>query len=365
MKLAIHSPRSSYYMGGAERYILNYSLWLQKLGENVSFITYDSPIKSKWFIKFQNNFKGNLILVKSKKMDKNFHNFLDATTASVWDIESLLFSNESKRFYKKNKFDLIILHYAVDGINLPKEDRMCLHLHGLPDKKRVIEERAIKIPDKIIAVSNYVGNGWRKIHNIKKKIFVIPNGINLINKPKKYKRNIDIISFGRLTKIKGLKTLIKAIFILKNDFKDLKLEIIGEGPEREKLIRLTDKLKLSKNIIFLHRISDKLLIKKISSSKIAVFPSYAREGIMTTLLEASLFGAGIVASNACSNKEFIKNDHNGLLFKSKDSSDLASKLKILLNNKKKLNKLKNNSYKKLKKFSWENQTKKIIIAYNK
>jgi glycosyltransferase involved in cell wall biosynthesis len=351
-------------MGGAEKYIINYSTELKRLGQDVYIVTYDSPKKSEWFKKFQKEFKENVILIKSKKIDKQFKKFQNATKPSLWDKESLLFAKESERVYEKNYFDLVVLHYNTDCINISKKNKLCLHLHGLPDKGRPIENKAVKIPKKIIAVSNYVAKGWEKLYNINKQIFIVPNGINL-KKVKKIDKKIEVIFFGRLIKIKGVETLIKSIKILKKDFKEIKLEIIGDGPERECLIKLTKKLKLLDNIIFLGRINDKELTKKILQAKISVFPSYAREGIMTTLLEASLCGSAIIVADACSNREFIKNNHNGLLFKPKDSVDLAEKIKILLLDKKLRNKLIKNSYKTLNHFSWRKQAEKILKVYKK
>ena len=349
-------------MGGAERYIINYSKELRNLGQDVYLVTYDSPTKSEWFNKFKREFKGKIILIKSKKIDKQFEKFKNATNPFLWDKESLLFGKESQDFYDNNDFDLIALHYNTDCINISKKNKLCLHLHGLPDKSRPIEDKSVKIPNKIIAVSIYIAEGWKELHNIHKKIFVVPNGINL-KKLKQTRKKLDIIYFDRLIKIKGVRTLIKSIKILDKDIKGIKIEIIGDGPEKKYLIRLTKKLKLSNNIKFLGKIDDKKLIKKISEAKISIFPSYAREGIMTTLLEASLFGSGIIASDACSNREFIKNNYNGLLFKPKNSRDLSQKIKKLLLNKKFREKLIKNSYKKLEDFSWKKQTPKILRIY--
>jgi glycosyltransferase involved in cell wall biosynthesis len=364
MRIAIHAPRVSYYMGGAERYIINYTKELKNLGEDIYLITYDAPEKSEWFKEFKKKFKGKIILIKSKKIDLQFKKFQNATKPLLWDRESLLFGNESKYFYEKNHFDLIVLHYNVDCINIYKRDKLCLHLHGLPDKARKIERKAVKIPDKIIAVSNYVAEGWKKLYRINKKISIIYNGINL-RKIKEINKKIDVLFFGRIIKIKGVDILIRSIKILKENIQNIKVKIIGNGPEREHLILLTKKLKLSQEIEFTGKISDQKLTKNISEAKISVFPSYAREGVMTTILEASLLGSGIIAANACSNKEFIKNNYNGLLFEPKNPSDLAKKIKKLLLNENLRMKLIKNSRQKLSNFSWNKQTKKILKVYQK
>ncbi len=360
-KIAIHAPRVSYYQGGAERYILNLLIELSKENRKISLITYDAPKKTEWFLKFSEEFKGKIYLLGCKEMDNNFYKFAKASKPSLWDKESKIFGKETKKFYEKNKFDSIICHYAVDCLFLPKNQKIYLHLHGLPDKKREIENKAVKIPNKIIAVSKYVGEGWKRLHNIKKKMYVVPNGIFLEDN-KTQKKTEDIIFFGRLIKIKGIGILLKSIKILNN--KDIlpKVKIIGEGPEKNNLILLAKELKLKK-VSFLGKIKDKKLFNIISSSKISVFPSYKREGIMTTLLEASKCQSVIVASNSCSNNEFIKNNFNGILFEQKNYKDLASKIKIVLFNQELRKKLTKNSFETLKEFTWQKQARKLEKIY--
>jgi len=259
-RIAIHAPRVSYYKGGAERYILNLLIELSKKNKNISLITYNPPKKTEWFIKFSREFKGKIYLLNSKEMNNNFKEFTNASKPSLWDEESRIFGKETNKFYQKNKFDAIICHYAVDCLFLPKEQEIYLHLHGLPDKRRKIENRAIKIPNKIIAVSKYVGEGWRKLHVIKKRIHVIPNGIYLKDN-KIQKKTEDIVFFGRLIKIKGVDILLKSIKILNDENISPKVKIIGEGQEKDNLIRHAKRLKLKK-VSFLGKVKDKKLFNK-------------------------------------------------------------------------------------------------------
>ncbi len=366
MKIAISSQRASYYHGGTERYVLNMASKLDSFGEKITFISYDAPEKSKWFKDFEKSFKGEIILLKSKDLDKNFSKFKYATKPKSWDKESFLFSECSKKTYKERDFDVIVFHYAVDCLNAPENKKIYLHLHGLPDVKRKIENKAIKIPDKIIAVSNYIAKGWKKLHKIKRDIPVVYNGINLKQKiPKPHKEKNNILFFGRLIKIKGVDILLKATSRLLKKNSNLRIQIIGEGPEKKNIIKLAKKLGIEKNISFLGYVEDPILKKRIACSKVCVFPSYSREGVMTTLLEASLMKKPIIASNACSNPEYIKDGENGLLFKSKDDKDLAKKIEKLINNKKLREQLSKNVSKTIKNWSWEKQARKLIDIYKK
>lgn len=362
-KIAIHSPRVSYYTGGAERYILNLTKELIKSRKKILLITYDAPKKSEWFKEFFRKYNKNIVLLKCTNLDKNFYKYKQATNPKIWDEESRIFSKEAKKFYLNSNICTIVYHYCVDCLNIPKGKKTILHLHGLPDRKRNIENKAIKKPNKIIAVSSYIAKGWKKLHNIRKRISIVHNGIVINKNVKKIAKKQDIIYFGRLIKIKGVNYLIKAIKnVIKNE-NNLIVKIIGEGPEKKKLEALSKKLKLEKNVLFLGKISDKKLIKEVSLSKIAVFPSYAREGIMTTILEAINEGCVVIASDSCSNREFLINNKNSIIFKPKNVKDLTQKLENLLINIRKRNKLTQQAFQDLKKMSWENQTKKISKIY--
>lgn len=360
-KIAVHAPRVTYYKGGAERYILNLLIELSRKHSNISLVTYNAPKKTEWFLQFSRDFKGKICLLDSQNIDKCFNKFKNASKPKSWDQESKIFGEDSSKFYRENNFDVIICHYAVDCLSLPKEQKIYLHLHGLPDKRRRIENKAIQIPDKIIAVSKYVGDGWKRLHNIRKRIYIVPNGISIENNRSKHKTE-DIVFFGRLIKIKGVEILLKSIKILNEENIFPKVNIIGSGPERNRLVCLSQKLKL-REVYFLGEIGDKELFEIISKSKISVFPSYKREGIMTTLLEASKYKSMIIASNSCSNNELIKNNFNGLLFKEQDSRDLASKIKIALFNKEFRKELTRNFFETLKEFTWKEQSKKIEAIY--
>ncbi len=72
--------------------------------------------------------------------------------------------------------------------------------------------------------------------------------------------------------------------------------------------------------------------KIYNQSKVCVFPSYAKEGVLTTMLEAASSGRAIITSNCCGMIDFLKDNKNGLLSNPQDESDLAAKIYLLLTN---------------------------------
>mgnify|MGYP001611081929 FL=1 len=227
-------------------------------------------------------------------------------------------------------------------------------------------EISTKRPDYFIAVSKYVRNNWLKLYpSIKKeKIEVIYPGIESDKFIRKdVQKSFDVLFVGRFISIKGINDLIDAISLIKIP---LKICLVGTGPERRNIIKKILKLNLNDKFSIVSNINDNSLINFYNAAKITVFPSYAKEGVLLTMLEAASCGCAIITSNSCSMPEFLKNNRNGLLFKPKDPKDLASKIiKLLLDDRLRLS-LGKNAEKDIRN-KWDNKIriKELINKYYK
>lgn len=132
-----------------------------------------------------------------------------------------------------------------------------------------------------------------------KAVSVIDNGINLKviqSAPQDKTISSDIVSFGRLKDHKNLDHIIKALASLKRDSIKLRLSIIGDGPERQRLEEMTKALNIESQVKFYGRIeSDSALYGKLKSHKIFVHPSTKEGGGSITLIEANACGLPVVA----------------------------------------------------------------------
>ena len=89
------------------------------------------------------------------------------------------------------------------------------------------------------------------------------------------------------------------------------------------------------------------------------------EGLSNSILEYMSHNLPIIATNVGGNSEMIKNNLNGYLIRMNDHKDFASKLRILIKNKKLRNKLGKNNMKLLKhKFVFKDNLEKYINVYN-
>ncbi len=164
------------------------------------------------------------------------------------------------------------------------------------------------------------------------KVVYIPNGVD-VGKLKaqsaklkaKKKKMVDILSIGRLVKQKNFSLLLKAVAQSKYKEK-IKITIIGDGPEREFLIRLAGKNKISLEIV--KPVSHNKVVGYFQKADIFCLPSLA-EGQSKVLLESLSCGLPCLASRIAGNQEIIKNGKNGLLFKL-NSTDLRKKIDLLI-----------------------------------
>lgn len=329
MKIAIHNAQFSTHVGGTERLISTQIKGLLEQSElNITLITMKTK-KPSFLFKEIKDLKNNRLTIIEIEPKFNNHNFT-SNDARKWHIESLSFGIATQKVYFESKFDLVITHFATDSLFIPLTQCNILHLHGTITNYSEIGEISLRRPDFFIAVSNYVKEKWVAFYPFlkSKKIEIIYPGVET----KKFKRlnsikKLDLLYVGRLIKIKGVDDLLSSLVYVN---RNARLIIVGDGPEKINLIKKVKFLGLEKRVNFISRVSENALIKLYNLSKIAVFPSYAKEGLLLTMLEAASCGTPVITSNACSMPEFIINKENGLLFEPRNYKDLATKINLLL-----------------------------------
>jgi len=334
MNICVFSPTASWLVGGGENYSLNQAGALADNGAQVHLVVLKTTRKTeafKYFLATHPNVKVHEIV---SRLDLAF-NITDWT--DHYNIHQLYFAlmRPLGKIIKNEGFDSVIIHYAPGILAVPSDCHSLLLLHGVPSGPNGLDEIAFNMADIRLAVSRSVADGWKKLYPIKEPIPVIYNAVD----PNRFQSidcplDIDIFSIGRLIKIKGIQTLIEAVDKLRSE-KDVNLKkvvIAGDGPFRLDLEKMVNRLGLNDVIYFVGLIPEKELSKYYNRSRICVFPSYAKEGVLTTMLEAASCARPIITANCCGMVDFIVNGQNGLLFNPQDSRDLAEKIRRLFNN---------------------------------
>jgi glycosyltransferase involved in cell wall biosynthesis len=172
------------------------------------------------------------------------------------------------------------------------------------------------------------------------KIKVIENGIDLdrfcVADKKAAKKAIGFQSeiligavIGSLRPVKDLPTLFEALAIVKKDYQNWSLAIVGgrlDDSDEEYVRFLKNKiadLNLDDNIRFLG--PQKKVERYMQAFDIYVNSS-VYEGMSNTILEAMGCGAAVVATNVGGTPRIVKNQQTGLLVKHKSPGDLSAAL---------------------------------------
>jgi glycosyltransferase involved in cell wall biosynthesis len=243
-----------------------------------------------------------------------------------------------------------------------KRERQTLAVHGgiFEENKYAIGRLLIRIEkdlfDRIIVSNNFSRNLAIKANFKKDRIVVIPNGVDLeiINnsKPIRLFGEPKILYVGRLVKLKRVNVLLRAFAEVVKQFPDASLYIVGDGPLRNTLEQMAQKLKIRNNVMFQGFIPTMTVYRYYKSADILVLPSYV-ENFSITLLEGMASKIPIIASDAEGNLEIISNGKNGLIFPRDDYQILSEKMKLLISNRDIAQKLADNAYENVKKkYDW-------------
>ncbi len=151
-----------------------------------------------------------------------------------------------------------------------------------------------------------------------------------------------ILYLGRLDYEKHIHNLLKAVAMLPKKLK-VKLEIVGDGGEREYLEGLAKDLGIAKNVEFRGHISDEELPKVYERATVFAMPSIAELQSIATM-EAMASGRPVVAADAMALPHLVHDGDNGYLFPPDDVKAFADRLlKILTADQKELDRLSENS----------------------
>lgn len=333
MKIGVYIPTASFFVGGGEVVPLIQSKMLSDLGYDLKIIVLAVNKESEYF----QQFKIDNPKLKIDYLESPIPNITKLQLDHV--LGHKLYLSLKTIFYEyclNNKFDVVITHYAPAALTIPPGIKQILFLHGVPEKFEEINKLAFLAPKARVAVSKSVAEKWIETCG-RKKVAIIYNGIDEL-KFSPYDppidEDIDILYIGRLIEIKGVQHLIKATAILRDKFflTNLNIAICGSGPYEGELRKLVETLGIDQSIHFYGYVPTKELKSFYNRSKITVFPSFAKEGVLTTLLESAACGRCLLSANCCGMIEFIKNGENGILFKQQDSYDLAKKIHSLYTN---------------------------------
>ncbi len=145
----------------------------------------------------------------------------------------------------------------------------------------------------------------------------------------------DIVYVGRLVEKKGVSTLIQSIKLLEEDYPELSVTIVGEGPDRSALERQCQQLGVDQQVEFLGALPNDRVPEIYQSAKIAVVPSIVaadgdQEGLGLVAVEALGCGCATVVSDLPALSDVVTHGDNGLVFSAGDAVELQESISAVL-----------------------------------
>ncbi len=197
--------------------------------------------------------------------------------------------------------------------------------------------------NKIVCVSNEIKNVLLEDNIAAEKLTTIHSGINIhkfekINKSKEFKKKLGIpenhILVGTIAAMVGHKdypNLLKAAKIVLEKNQTVSFCAVGDGADKEKILKLASGLNLGDRFIFTG--FQKNIGIFLKSFDIFVLASYL-EGLGSSILDAQAVGLPVVACDTGGIPEVVTHNENGLLVSPKNEQLLAEAILKLINDSK-------------------------------
>jgi len=347
-KITIFS--SGLNIGGAERVSINLAIGFSKFGYDVDLLILNKNIINENLFLSDKN-----INIKSLRASKARYAF--------FKLSLYLLKNQPTYFIATQNY-LSLITYPISVIFI--KTKFCFREANNPYLNKMNNNIIInkvlnffiqfiyKSSKYIVAPSIGVKDKMEKFYNIKSKVTVINNPVNIdmiITESKKLDPKYDkffnipcIINVGRLDKQKNHALLIDAFYLVSKEYK-CNLIIVGRGKEKNNLNILIKKYNLENNVFIFEKINNPFAL--ILKSTLFVLTS-DYEGFPNSILEALTLGLPVISTDCeCGPREILENGKYGTLIKNND-----------------LNQLKDNILKYLNKDNNENYSDIISQKYN-
>ena len=287
-------------------------------------------------VRYISNIKPNKNEMKYYFKKRNFSMFFKGISTSI-KTGYVKYIKTAKELKKLNTDVLIttrdIHNYLSGKYASPSIKKIAWEHNHHNDNKKYIKKlcSSCKNVDYFIAVSKELEEFYKKY--LGKKVFYIPNSLDKFpNKVSKLENN-NLIVVGRLSKEKGLDDLLKIFKKILSKNSNLKLNIIGDGPEKNNLLELAKNLKLGDKVVF-HGFQNKDYINEMLQDSSLYLMTSHTESFGLVLIEAMGNGVPCIAFDSAQGaNEIITDGVNGYLIKDRNQDEFVSKVTELLENK--------------------------------
>ena len=310
-------------------------------------------------------------------------NLLNFFTLTLWYFFLFIWVLKQAR---KEKFGIVISMYHSTHIATPSAFVMSRVLkiplivkeHDLvpwftdPNKLRRIYSKiitSISVPllrrsSQVLVLSDERERIAQKVYGInKQKLSIFPNGVDIqrfrpyieseLSKTLGVEDNKILLYSGMISEDRGLDNLIRILPIVVANVPKMKLLIIGDGPEKAKILRSAIDLKVDGFVDFIGSVEHSSVNRFISLADVTIGPlrsSIAHEtSYPLKVLEYMACAKPVVAFTRSVSSDLIISGYNGVLVPDGEVDELASAIVKLMNNKKLADEIGRNARKSVEK----------------
>jgi phosphatidylinositol alpha-mannosyltransferase len=194
---------------------------------------------------------------------------------------------------------------------------------------------------------------------------IVPNGVDLERfgtaEPAELPPGRAMLFVGRLHERKGFAGAVGAFSLLAPRFPDLRLVVVGEGPERDAVDRLPDALRA--RVLMVGALSNREWPRYAAASSVFVAPNVGGESFGMILVEAMAAGVPVVATRIPGFEEVVTHGVNGLLVPARNPAALAASVARVLEDPALADRLSAAGRVRAEACSWERVTDRLEALY--
>lgn len=267
-------------------------------------------------------------------------NSVDHIFCPLWLPGGMAVFSALRILKKQIPYSLVVHAMEIIDSNENLKKRLRGKLKGL--KKKCFEEAAqvfcVSLFSKQLLLESL------KLQN--ENVFVVNNGVNPKNfsKPENEKTydTLTLVTACRLMRNKGVDKMIKAMPSLVKKFPGIRYRILGDGPDRRRLEKLSEMMGMKEHIHFLGKVSQNELVKNYQEASLFVMLSRKEkhyvEGFGLVFLEAALCGTPSLGGRSGGIPDAIIENETGWLVDPYSQEAIEKKLEAILSDTKQLKK---------------------------
>ena len=223
----------------------------------------------------------------------------------------------------------------------------------------------------IVIPSNSIKDVLIRDYGLRGGYTVIPTGMDLQpfnqadGKKLRSKMGWDeekvLISTGRFAKEKNWPVFLQAAQKVHQKHPDLRVVLIGDGPEKEALENLVTELDIAKQVTFTGKLPFSEVISYLKAADVFGFASVTEtQGLVT--MEAMAAGLPVAAVDASGTRDIVEDGKQGYLVPN-DAGALAESIIRLFDTPSQMDTFRKNSFRKAKTFDIKKCTEQLVEVY--